>query len=285
MPVFRCLAGSRICCRTARQRPIDAIVVALPLSATARITDVCDQLRTAVSDIYLTADTAGLTLEAAQFKSIGQNPVIIVSTRPIGPTAELQKRLFDLAITLALLVLIAPLLVLISVAIKANSPGPVMFRQRRRGFNNNDFTVYKFRTMHAHLGDPAGRAQTIRNDPRVTSVGRLLRQFSFDELPQLFNVVRGEMSLVGPRPHALKTRAGERLLEDAVNDYALRHRVKPGITGWAQVNGSRGPIRTEAQLRHRVDCDLHYIANWSLWLDAKILAMTLRREVHRGAAF
>jgi exopolysaccharide biosynthesis polyprenyl glycosylphosphotransferase len=185
-------------------------------------------------------------------------------------------------LTLALL----PVLALIALAIKLNSPGPVLFRQRRHAMNNREFDIYKFRTMRwgpAELDDAL--QQTTRNDERITRLGRFLRASSLDELPQLFNVLQGHMSLVGPRPHATNMRTEDRLGGEITDRYAHRHRVKPGITGWAQVNGARGATDTEAQLCHRVALDLHYIDNWSLLLDLKILALTLVVVLKRTNAF
>jgi lipopolysaccharide/colanic/teichoic acid biosynthesis glycosyltransferase len=173
---------------------------------------------------------------------------------------------------------------LVGLLIKLDSRGPVLFAQERFGFNNNVIRVLKFRTMYLDRGDISGAQRTVRDDPRVTRVGRILRALSLDELPQLFNVVRGEMSLVGPRPHAITMRAGDRLYDDAVATYLNRHRVKPGITGWAQINGLRGEVDTIEKARARVEHDLYYIEHWSLWLDLKILLTTAPQLLaHRNA--
>jgi lipopolysaccharide/colanic/teichoic acid biosynthesis glycosyltransferase len=157
-----------------------------------------------------------------------------------------------------------------------DSRGPVLFRQRRVGFNNTPINVWKFRTMHATRADLVGPLILVtRDDPRVTRVGRFLRRLSLDELPQLFNVLRGEMSIVGPRPHPLGARACDQLYEEAVERYAARHRVKPGITGWAQVNGWRGETDTLEKIQKRIEHDLHYIDNWSIWFDLRIIARTI----------
>jgi lipopolysaccharide/colanic/teichoic acid biosynthesis glycosyltransferase len=160
-------------------------------------------------------------------------------------------------------------MLLIAAAIKLDSKGPALYRQRRHGFNNRIITVLKFRTMH-HVPD-APLSQVVANDPRVTRLGAWLRRTSLDELPQLYNVLRGEMSLVGPRPHAVGMKAAERDLQNIVAEYAHRHRVKPGITGWAQINGSRGPVETPAAVRRRLKLDLEYVSRASLWLDLQIL--------------
>jgi len=159
--------------------------------------------------------------------------------------------------------------------IKLDSCGPVLFKQKRYGFNNEVIDVFKFRSMKHEYADPDANRLTERNDPRVTRIGRFMRRTSLDELPQLINVLRGEMSIVGPRPHTPSTTAGGKMCEVVVDRYSRRHRVKPGITGWAQVNGYRGTMQDEEHLQKRVEHDLYYINNWSPWLDLKILALTL----------
>jgi lipopolysaccharide/colanic/teichoic acid biosynthesis glycosyltransferase len=166
-------------------------------------------------------------------------------------------------------------MLLIALAVKIDSPGPVLFRQRRTGFNDRSFYVFKFRTMYADATDHEASRQVLAGDPRVTRVGRFLRRTSLDELPQLLNVLRGEMSFVGPRPHAPGTLAGNRRFDEVVANYAARHRVKPGLTGLAQVRGYRGPTPTERQILLRVESDLEYIGRWSLWLDFLIILRTL----------
>jgi lipopolysaccharide/colanic/teichoic acid biosynthesis glycosyltransferase len=168
---------------------------------------------------------------------------------------------------------------LIAILIKLGSRGPIFFVQRRFGFNNEVIRVFKFRTMHPGRADPSGALRTIRDDPRVTRLGRILRRLSLDELPQLINVVRGDMSLVGPRPHAIAMKTGDRLYCEAVEQYTHRHRVKPGLTGWAQINGLRGEVDTLEKARARVAHDLYYIEHWSPSLDLKILLKTVRTLV------
>ena len=164
---------------------------------------------------------------------------------------------------------------IVALLIKLDSPGPVLFAQERFGLDNGVIRVFKFRTMYADRGDQSGAQRTVQDDPRVTRIGRILRLLSLDELPQLVNVLRGDMSLVGPRPHAIAMKAGGRLYCDAVERYLHRHRVKPGITGWAQVNGLRGEIDTVEKAQNRVAHDLYYIEHWSPWLDLKILLKTV----------
>lgn len=196
----------------------------------------------------------------------------------------IAKRLFDLAVCLAALPVVVPLLGLIALAIRLDSPGPIVFRQQRTGRHGVRFGMYKFRTMVrnaeelkaslAHLNILPPPDFKIPDDPRITRVGRILRKTSLDELPQFFNVVKGDLSLVGPRPHALKAKAADKLYADAVDGYFARHRVKPGVTGWAQINGWRGETDTQEKILRRVEHDLFYIENWSVTFDLYILLMT-----------
>ena len=269
--------------RSSRERRVDVIVVALPLSASERITTVLGQLGSAVADICLTTDLAGLRYGGKQFADIGTNPVISVSHNPMKDWRAVKKRAFDLVVGGLALVAVSPILALIALLIRLDSPGPVLFRQPRLGFNNRMFTCFKFRSMRADAADLLADKQTTRDDPRITKVGKYLRKLSLDELPQLRNVLDGSMSLVGPRPHAPNTKAADKLFSDVVADYALRHRVRPGITGWAQVNGWRGETQTVEQIENRVACDLYYIENWSIGLDLKILFLTVWREMRGGS--
>jgi exopolysaccharide biosynthesis polyprenyl glycosylphosphotransferase len=200
------------------------------------------------------------------------------------PSRSHAKRLFDVAGAAGMLVILSPLLASVAIAVKLTSPGPVFFTQHRYGRNNRRFTIYKFRTMHTHLGDASGVRQTVANDPRVTPLGHFLRRTSLDELPQLINVVIGDMSLVGPRPHVPGMQAASTLYESLVPYYFQRHTIKPGITGLAQVSGCRGSTASANLAISRVDYDLEYIERWSLWLDIKILWWTIKRELLPGRA-
>jgi polysaccharide biosynthesis protein PslA len=195
------------------------------------------------------------------------------------------KQLLDYGLGTMALLFFVPLLLIIALAIKLDSPGPVLFRQKRRGLNNQPFMVFKFRSMYMHLSDIETSRETSRNDPRVTRVGKWLRRLSLDELPQLLNVLRREMSLMGPRPHALNMRIEGELLDVASGDYLLRYSVKPGITGWAQVNGVRGEVVRLEDLRKRIEYDLEYIRRWSVRFDLKILFLTATREIISKNAF
>lgn len=197
----------------------------------------------------------------------------------------LRKTIFDLVLAVLLLFALAIPLICIAVIIKCDSKGPVFFRQPRVGLNNRLFCIWKFRTMYHTMSDLHGVKLTERNDRRITRSGMWLRKWSIDEVPQIFNVLAGDMSLVGPRPHALYAGVGERLYGQIVPDYALRHAVKPGITGWAQVNGWRGETTTPMQIEQRVAHDIAYIENWSIWLDCKILLLTLKNEIRSERAF
>jgi exopolysaccharide biosynthesis polyprenyl glycosylphosphotransferase len=212
--------------------------------------------------------------------------VTVLAERPIRRWHALAKAGMDYTLggiaTLALL----PALGAIALAIRLDDPGPVLFKQRRHGYNNREFEIYKFRTMRLGANKSADAIkQTERDDPRITRVGRFLRKWSLDELPQLFNVLRGEMSLVGPRPHAVVMRTEQRLGEEIVAAYPHRHRVKPGITGWAQVHGARGATDTEAQLRRRIELDLYYIEHCSPLLDFKVLLLTCREVLRATNAY
>src|ERR1700722_610500 len=193
------------------------------------------------------------------------------------------KRLFDVMVAGAALLFFAPLFAAIAIAIKANSPGPVLFTQYRYGYRNHRFRIYKFRTMHTHLADRSGVRQTTDGDPRVTAIGRLLRSTSLDELPQLINVIKGDMSLVGPRPHVPGMLAASLPYEHLVPYYFVRHVVRPGVTGLAQVSGYRGSTTEARSAIGRISCDLEYIEKWSLWLDVWIILRTVRREFLSGS--
>ena len=262
----------------ARRQPVDAIVISLPLSATDRIAEMRRRLAGIATDIYLTTETGMLAAAGAQFTCLGKHPVLSVSTRPLKDWPAFKKAMFDRVASAALLVLGLPVMALIAVVVKLDSDGPVLFRQDREGLNGVPFTMLKFRTMRHYPGNDES-VQATANDSRVTRSGYWLRRFSLDELPQLWNVLRGEMSLVGPRPHLATTRAGNRLFSDVVPHYQARHRMKPGLTGWAQVQGLRGETRSEQEITDRVAQDLYYIDNWSLGLDLRIIGRTILREI------
>jgi Undecaprenyl-phosphate glucose phosphotransferase len=257
-----------------RSAPMDEIIIALPLRAQGRIGDLVAKLRSLPVDLRVGIDRIG-SFPMRGIGETGSARTIEIIDRPLKDWGGVVKWLEDQILGALCLTLFVPVMALIAIAIRLDSPGPVFFRQDRYGFNNTTIRVFKFRTMHVDKCDQSGANRTVPGDPRVTRIGWFLRKFSLDELPQLINVLRGEMSLAGPRPHAVAMRAGEHLYHDAVGDYFLRHRVRPGITGWAQVNGLRGEIDTLDKARRRVSFDLHYIDHWSPWLDMKILLLTV----------
>jgi Undecaprenyl-phosphate glucose phosphotransferase len=260
-----------------KSRHIDWIVLTLPATAHQRLYSLLQRLKVLAVPIGLCSQHVGAAWLDHPIDFVSHCvPVTLLADRPIKQWDAVAKSAEDLLLGGLVTLLLLPLLALIAVAIKLDSPGPVLYKQRRHAFNNTTFEIYKFRTMR---WDPASSdllefRQTSRNDERVTALGRFLRVSSLDELPQLFNVLRGEMSLVGPRPLAVNMRTENRLGIEITDAYEHRHRVKPGITGWSQVMGSRGATQTTADLRRRVELDLHYIEHWSLLLDLRILALT-----------
>jgi len=258
---------------------IDWVVIAMPDTTERRVQQLLQKLKSLSVRVAWSPSPAQLTtIPRTQLKYIaGALPVAVLAEPPIRHWGAAAKALEDYLLGGLLTLTLLPLMLVIALAIRIESPGPVLFRQRRHAWNNGEFDVLKFRSMR-WVPHGAGRAplrQTRRDDERITRLGRFLRRSSLDELPQLFNVLRGEMSLVGPRPHAVNMRTEDRLCEDIVETYAHRHRVKPGVTGWAQVNGFRGATHTAEQLRKRVELDLDYIERWSIWLDLKILLLTV----------
>ncbi len=252
------------------------VYMALPWSAGKRISTLIDRLRFLPLTVRLVPDATppALSLDHANNQSHG----VVMPTLMVPPFSLLDgftKRTLDLAVSLGLLVPLAPVFLLIAMAILLDSPGPVFFLQKRTGQFGRSFDIYKFRSLHVASADRAAEALVCKGDFRVTRVGKYLRKYSIDELPQLINVLLGDMSLVGPRPHAPRAKADGRIYTEVMPDYMMRYRVKPGMTGWAQVNGWRGNTDTEEKLRKRVEFDFDYIRNWSFWQDLKILAMTV----------
>lgn len=253
-----------------QQRRIDEILIAMPMTNELRIANLVEQLSLLPADIRICPSAAAFRIPPKRLLDYEGLAVLELERRPMEGWAPIIKNAEDKLLASFLLIAFAPFFVLIALAVKLDSRGPAIFKQRRHGFNHEVFTLYKFRTMHV-VEDGPGIAQATRQDPRITRVGRFLRKTSLDELPQLFNVLRGDMSLVGPRPHAL---SHNEYYSTVLARYANRHKVKPGMTGWAQVNGYRGETDTPEKMRRRVEHDLWYIENWSVWLDVKILAMT-----------
>ena len=260
----------------ARAGELDQVLLCTPGLTSQRVAEIVDQLSDVSVDVAVIPPLAIKLAPSYEVHLLGKIPVLMLWQRPFRDINGLLKRTEDLVIAVLAIIILAPLLLIAALFVRLSGPGPILFVQPRVGFNNEVIEVFKFRTMHAEKVDLGGRATTTRDDPRVTRVGRWLRRLSIDELPQLFNVIRGDMSLVGPRPHAIHMKVGDRYYHDAVRGYASRHRVKPGITGLAQVSGLRGEIRTIERAERRVMFDKRYIETWSLGLDLKILASTVR---------
>jgi putative colanic acid biosynthesis UDP-glucose lipid carrier transferase len=255
----------------ARTHGVTSIYIALPLSNVPRIGEMVRELRDTTASIYFVPDVFAFDLVQGRLVEINGMPAISVCDTPFHGMDAVMKRVTDVALAGVALLLLAPLMVLIGLAVKLTSPGPVLFRQRRYGLNGEEIMVYKFRSMTV-CEDGAVVTQATKRDQRVTPLGRILRSTSLDELPQLLNVLEGKMSVVGPRPHAV---AHNELYRKLINGYMIRHKVRPGITGLAQVNGLRGETETVEKMRERVHFDLEYLSHWSPWLDVRIIFKTL----------
>jgi len=258
----------------ARQNRIDLVIVAIPLSAEARLLQILKRLWELPVDIRISGQASRLKLSPRAYTQLGNLPLLSVFDRPLTGWSSFLKSAMDRSLAAFLIVLLSPLLLLTALAVRLDSKGPILFKQRRYGFNNELIEVYKFRSMHVDRSDADAVRLVSKGDPRVTPVGRIIRKTSLDELPQLFNVLSGQLSLVGPRPHATQAKAQEALYEQVVDGYFARHRVKPGITGWAQINGWRGETDTKEKIEQRVLHDLDYIDHWSLGFDLYILLKT-----------
>jgi exopolysaccharide biosynthesis polyprenyl glycosylphosphotransferase len=255
----------------------DEMVIALPLTAAERINDLCNR----VSHLPVTISLAAVGFESRSMRlpSLADIPLIPLSRPPLDSWAQMRKRLYDCFLAAGLLLCLAPVMIGITIAIKLDSRGPVLFRQTREGRNGNKIHVLKYRTMYAEQADPLCESQSSDSDPRVTRAGRVLRNTGLDELPQLVNVLLGDMSIVGPRPHAIAMKIAGQLSSDGIPKYRRRGAIKPGITGWAQINGSRGPVDTTTSMRERVSLDLYYVENWSDFLDLKIFLLSVAQFV------
>jgi putative colanic acid biosynthesis UDP-glucose lipid carrier transferase len=250
---------------------VTSIYIALPLSNVPRIGEMVRELRDTTASIYFVPDIFAFDLIQGRLVEINGMPAISVCDTPFHGMDAVSKRVTDIVIASAALLMLSPLMLLIALAVKMTSAGPILFRQRRYGLNGEEIIVYKFRSMTV-CEDGAVVTQATKTDLRVTPLGRVLRSTSLDELPQLFNVLQGKMSVVGPRPHAVAHNEQYRKL---INGYMIRHKVRPGITGLAQVNGLRGETDTVEKMRERVRFDLEYLSHWSPWLDVKIICKTL----------
>ncbi|MCJ8521688.1 Undecaprenyl-phosphate glucose phosphotransferase [Pseudorhizobium tarimense] len=258
----------------ARLARVDMLIIALPASAEERILQLLRKLWVLPVDIRLAAHANHLRFRPRSYSHVGAVPMFDIFDKPLRDWDSVAKRSFDIVFSLMSLAVIWPVMVAAAIAVKTTSKGPVFFVQKRHGFNNEVIDVLKFRSMYTELADPTAKKAVTKNDPRVTPVGRFLRKSSIDELPQLFNVLSGSLSLVGPRPHSIHAQTGDRRYVDVVESYFARHRVKPGVTGWAQINGLRGELDSDEKIRMRTAYDLQYIENWSLLFDLKILFLT-----------
>ncbi|CAN7649433.1 undecaprenyl-phosphate glucose phosphotransferase [Trinickia sp. LjRoot230] len=257
-----------------RRREIRELWLALPMSREPTIHRIVSALRNEFVNIRFIPDVSSLTLLNQEVVDLLGLPAINLAASPLGDVRALPKLVFDRLFALAALIALAPLMATIAICVKLSSSGPVFFRQKRLGADGHAFEIYKFRTMKMHEEVRGQVTQATKHDPRITRVGRFLRRTSLDELPQFINVLKGEMSVVGPRPHALEH---DNLYKDLVNGYMFRYRIKPGITGWAQIHGFRGETDRIEKMSGRVKLDLYYIQNWTFWFDIKIVVLTLWR--------
>ncbi|NTF07218.1 undecaprenyl-phosphate glucose phosphotransferase [Agrobacterium rubi] len=258
----------------ARLTKLDMLIISIPMSAEARILELIRQLWVLPVDIRIAAQANKLRFRPRSYSHIGNVPMLDVMDKPLRDWDSVAKRVFDVVFSIICIAILWPVMLGAAIAVKSNSKGPVLFKQKRHGFNNETINVWKFRSMYTEMSDPTAKKAVTKNDPRVTPVGRFLRKSSIDELPQLFNVLAGDLSLVGPRPHAVHAQTGDLKYTEVVEHYFARHKVKPGVTGWAQINGWRGEIDHGDKIKNRTAYDLYYIENWSLLLDLKILVLT-----------
>jgi putative colanic acid biosynthesis UDP-glucose lipid carrier transferase len=255
-----------------RDHSVHEVYITLPLGSQPRIVELLEQVQGTTASVFFVPDVFGISIIQGRLQDMNGVPVVGLCETPFTGTNRLVKRLSDIALATLILMLISPLLLAIAIGIRLSSPGPVLFRQRRNGLDGEEIVVYKFRSMRSQDDGPVVR-QATRDDPRITPFGAFLRRTSLDELPQFINVLQGRMSIVGPRPHAVAHNEQYRQL---IKAYMVRHKVKPGITGWAQINGHRGETDTIEKMRSRVEYDLEYLRNWSLGLDLQIIARTIK---------
>ena len=264
-----------------RKHNIQMIFISLPMSAQPRIRKLLDELHDTTASIYFLPDVYIFDLMQARFDNVGGVPVVAICETPFYGVDSVVKTISDFVLSLLILILLFPLMLCIAIAVKLTSLGPAVFKQRRYGLNGEEIFVYKFRTMSV-LVYGAGIIQAQKNDPRLTKLGAFLRRTSLDELPQFINVLQGRMSIVGPRPHAV---AHNELYRKLIRGYMLRHKVKPGITGWAQINGLRGETQDLQKMQERIEFDLHYLQNWSIWMDLWIIWRTVIVVLRRDNAY
>ena len=258
----------------ARGHQVDLIIVAIPMSAELRLLQILKRLWELPVDIRVSGQAAQLKLSPRAYTYLGELPLLAIFDRPLNSWSQFLKDTMDRFIALLALILLSPVMLAVALAVRYESKGSIIFKQKRFGYNNELVEVFKFRSMYTDMTDAQATNLVTKGDPRVTKVGRFIRKTSLDELPQLFNVLRGQLSLVGPRPHATQAKAAGTLYDEVVDGYFGRHKVKPGITGWAQINGWRGETDTHEKLEQRLKHDLEYIDRWSLGFDLYILAKT-----------
>jgi len=266
------LGGLKDVAEYIRTHGIREVFITLPLGSQPRIVALLESVQGTTASLYFVPDVFGISIIQGRLQDMNGVPVVGICETPFTGTNELVKRVSDIVLAGIILVLISPILIALAIGVKLSSPGPVIFKQRRNGLDGEEIVVYKFRSMTAQDNGPVVR-QATKNDPRVTKFGAFLRRTSLDELPQFFNVLQGRMSIVGPRPHAVAHNEEYRRI---IKAYMVRHKVKPGITGWAQVNGHRGETDTLEKMQARVEYDLEYLRNWSLGLDLQIIVRTIR---------
>ena len=269
----------------ARIAQIDMLIVALPLTAERRVLTMLKKIWVLPVDIRLSAHANMLQFRPRAYSYVGNVPMLDIFDKPITDWDSVAKRIFDIVFSALAIVAFSPVMLATAIAIKLESKGPVLFKQKRHGFNNEAIEVYKFRSMYTEMCDPTAKQAVTKDDPRVTKVGKFIRKTSIDELPQFFNALFGSLSLVGPRPHAIAAQSHNMLFTEVVDGYFARHRVKPGVTGWAQINGWRGEVDTDEKIQRRTEFDLYYIENWSLLFDLKILFLTPVRLLKTDNAY
>jgi putative colanic acid biosynthesis UDP-glucose lipid carrier transferase len=248
------------------------IYITMPLGSQPRIVELLEQVQGTTASLFFVPDVFGISIIQGRLQDMSGVPVVGICETPFTGTNDLVKRISDIVLSTIILILISPILLAVAIGVKLSSPGPVIFRQRRNGLDGGEIIVYKFRSMRAQDNGQVVR-QATKADPRITPFGAFIRRTSLDELPQFINVLQGRMSIVGPRPHAVAHNEEYRRL---IKAYMVRHKVKPGITGWAQVNGFRGETDTIEKMQARVEYDLEYLRNWSLGLDLQIIVRTIR---------
>ncbi len=268
----RVLGGLKDVADYIRRQSIREVYITLPLGSQPRIVELLEQMQDTTASLFFVPDVFGISIIQGRLQDMNGLPVVGICETPFTGTNELVKRASDIVLSSIILILLSPLMAALAIGVKLSSPGPVIFKQRRTGLDGEDITVYKFRSMTSQDNGPVVK-QATKNDARITPFGAFIRRTSLDELPQFYNVLQGRMSIVGPRPHAVAHNEEYRRI---VKAYMVRHKVRPGITGWAQVNGQRGETNTVAKMQARVEYDLEYLRNWSLGLDLQIIVRTIR---------